>query len=74
MKPIANVRTRDLIGRRIVGVEWNRFHVRPETDKRFTTTDPVLILDNGARLSFVVAETESQEYGVELCLARPAKV
>jgi hypothetical protein len=67
------MRARDLIGRKIVGVKWNRFRtekpgVKP-ADGDYWATDPVLILDNGRQLRFVVQETDVGEYGVELCLS-----
>lgn len=50
-----------LVGRAIVAVE-----LRPFTDGRGGTAyDPVITLDNGARLTFSVAETAVGVYGVD---------
>lgn len=55
---------RDIVGRKIVAVDWRPFETgRTEREK---TTDPVLVLDNGTRLTFVVMETEVGEYGIEI--------
>lgn len=63
-------RTRDLVGRRIVAVEWNRFpRGRGRTGR---TADPVLLLDNGARISFSVSETEDAGYGIDILVAPTA--
>ncbi len=53
---------RDLIGRRIIGVEWRPF---PDGKGR-TATNPALILDNGRRVYFTTQETEIGEYGTEI--------
>jgi hypothetical protein len=63
---------RDIVGRKIVGIVWNYFDTgRTDPSK---TTDPVLILDNGTRLSFVVRETEVGEYGIEVSVHKPSEV
>jgi hypothetical protein len=57
------MRARDLIGRKIVAVDFGR-----DWDGQQWLTRPVLTLDNGQRLSFVVQEThDGAEYGVSLC-------
>lgn len=62
-------RRRDLIGRKIVDVQFNRFRARPDSGvDRSIATDPTLILDNGARLRFSVEETEIGEYGVAILI------
>jgi hypothetical protein len=52
-------------------VEWNKFATGDSSHP--TTTDPVLVLDSGARLGFVAIETEVGEYGVELVLRKAAE-
>jgi hypothetical protein len=64
-------RKRDLIGRRIVDVDWRRFPRDPDDADSDMTTDPVLTLDNGVRLTFVVSETETGEYGVGIYAHKP---
>lgn len=55
---------RDLIGRTIVDVEWRAFRARPQDKSdRKMAHDPVLILDNGARVHFMTEETDVGEYG-----------
>jgi len=42
---------------------------RPFDDGRgYTVTDPVIRLEDGRRLYFLVEETETGQYGVKLCL------
>ena len=65
------MRARELVGRTIVAVEWNKFATGDSSHP--TTTDPVLVLDSGARLGFVAIETEVGEYGVELVLRKAAE-
>jgi hypothetical protein len=57
------MRARDLIGRTIVAVDFNVFQTGVGQEK---STKPVITLDNGRKLLFVVSETESGEYGVEM--------
>ena len=38
----------------------------------YTVTDPVITLDDGRRLYFLVEETETGQYGVKLCLTEQA--
>lgn len=66
------MRKRDLVGRRIVDVRFNRF---PAWDagmarKGEYANDPVLVLDNGQELRFNVQETDVGEYGIQLCLSK----
>jgi hypothetical protein len=61
-----NATARLLKGRKIVDVELRRFEGEPGR----RSTDPILTLDNGARLSFVVRETGA-EYGVEIIYHAP---
>jgi hypothetical protein len=60
---------KDLIGRKIVAVNLRSF---PD-GKGGTATDPLLTLDNGRRIWFVVDETEVGEYGVCICIAGKEK-
>lgn len=63
-------RSRDVIGRRIVKVEMNRF----ANGKGGWAFDPVFELDDGTRLAFTVDETESLAYGVRpLIRKKPTK-
>jgi hypothetical protein len=61
------MRKADLIGRTIVDVDWGWFGTGLSHHPR--TTDPVLTLDNGRRLSFTVCETEVGEYGIEMAIS-----
>jgi len=57
---------RSLVGRKIVAVDWRKFGTgRPDLK---TATDPVLYLDNGRAIRFVVIETEVGEYGVAIVI------
>lgn len=60
--------SRELIGRTIVGVNFRCFVSRPSVGLRADATNPVLTLDDGSELYFVVQETESGEYGVCVCV------
>jgi hypothetical protein len=60
------MRKTDLIGRKIVAVDWGWFNTGQSQHPR--TTQPTLTLDNGRRLSFSVCETEAGEYGVEIII------
>ena len=62
------VTKRDLLGRKIVDVNFRRFAT--DRPKNPWTTAPILTLDNGRRLWFVVAETEVGEYGVEISISK----
>lgn len=67
-----NVQARDLVGRKIVAVEFHPFKCRRHYNE--WATQPVITLDNGRRLRFVVQETDYGEYGVALALSdKPAK-
>jgi hypothetical protein len=71
-----NARKRDLIGRKIVAVEWNRHRADddPKSSRyRDWVTDPVLVLDNGARIYFTTQETELGFYGVRINLHAPRR-
>ena len=57
--------TRLLEGHRIVKVEMNPF-----LSRGVKAYDPVLILENGARIRFLVQETEGG-YGVDILYADP---
>lgn len=59
---------RDLIGRRIVEVHFNRFASRPEVSGEVDACDPRIVLDNGRTLFFVTNETEIGEYGTTICI------
>jgi len=58
-----NIKARDLIGRTIVAVDFRVFSTGRGREK---STNPVITLDNGRKLWFVVAETEVGIYGVEI--------
>lgn len=63
-----NARKRDLIGRTITAVDWRQF---PRGgDRRGVAHDPVLTLDNGAKVTFSTEETEG-EYGTRVQVERP---
>jgi hypothetical protein len=56
-------------GRRIVKVE-----LRSQKDENGTHHDPVFILDNGARVTFLVTESNTGGfYGVQPIYAKPEK-
>lgn len=70
-----DARKRDLVGRKIVAVDFRRF----ACDSRSCTcsgghgrsswhSNPVLTLDNGRRVWFVAEETEGSEYGTAVCI------
>ena len=55
---------RYLVGRKIVKVKMNGFKTgRFDGD---TSTDPLIVLDDGSRLMFITAETETGDYGVDI--------
>lgn len=55
-------RARELIGRTIVGVELREF----DNGRRGKACNPMLRLDDGRVLFFIVQETEVGEYGIAL--------
>jgi hypothetical protein len=57
-----------LKNKRIVHVELNAFNT--DDDYRVVSFNPVLVLDDGSRLSFSVDETEIGEYGMTLHLCK----
>lgn len=60
-----------IIGRRIVGVEMNPF---PARDLNNTMAhDPVITLDNGAKLRFMTEETQTDDYGVRILYVKPRR-
>jgi hypothetical protein len=62
------VSARRLIGRRIVGFEPNP---TPDGPRRSVVHSPVIVLDDGSRLTFVVEETdEGGDYGVLIIKTR----
>lgn len=61
---MAHARKRDLVGRRIVAVEMPRAW-DPTRGFWAHSPPPTFILDNGARVTFSVEETEA-EYGVRV--------
>jgi hypothetical protein len=63
---------RQLVGRKIVDVDWGLFNTGVGRGKK-TATQPRLTLDNGARVYFVVEETEVGEYGVTICCTDPRR-
>lgn len=61
------VRARDLVGRKIVAVRFNRYRCR--TGNKFDwATQPEITLDNGRILRFVTQETDYGDYGTKLVL------
>lgn len=68
---MSTARKQDLVGRKIVAVEMPR---RWEPVRGFWAHDPppTFILDNGARVTFSVEETES-EYGVRVLIFKKAR-
>ena len=61
---------RDLVGRRITAVAFQPF---PD-GRGANATDPILTLDNGRRVWFVVQETDTGDYGVSIQISeRPKK-
>jgi hypothetical protein len=63
-------KARDLVGRTITAVDFRKFQRGPN---RGWATDPVLTLDNGKQVHFVVQETEVGEYGIEVCVSGAAQ-
>lgn len=61
-----------LVGRTIVDVQFWSFAARPGLD-RSTADDPVITLDNGARLHFITQETEVGEYGTHIEYVTPSR-
>lgn len=55
-----------LVGRRIIGYDARRFQGRRSIRGRGQQVAhaPIILLDNGASLSFTVEETDGGEYGV----------
>jgi hypothetical protein len=64
------MRARDLVGRTIVAVDFGRWY---DGKRHEWITDPVLTLDNGREMGFVVLETDCGEYGVSIALTPPPK-
>lgn len=60
---------RDLIGRRIVDVQFNRFASRPEVSGRLDACEPRIVLDNGRTLFFITNETDIGGYGTTICIS-----
>jgi hypothetical protein len=67
----SRAKTRELIGRTIVDVEWRPFRAQPGTADRTVAYQPVLTLDNGARVYFRTQETDVGEYGTLISATRP---
>jgi hypothetical protein len=65
-------RSRQLVGRQITAVRWNKFYAGKA--RGYWSTNPVFILDNGDRVCFSVDETETGEYGISVQVVRPKKV
>lgn len=64
----ARCAARRLVGRTIVAVDLRPFDAGSDESPRGTTFAPVLTLDDGTRVRFVVDETEGSEYGVTVCV------
>ena len=60
------VRCHQLMGRRIVGLRLNKF----SDGKGGWATNPMLTLDNGLEMWFVVQKTEAGDYGIEICTGK----
>lgn len=60
----ARVRARDLVGRRIIAVEFRQF----ADGRGGRTSKPMLTLDNGRRVFFLTEETDVGEYGTRICM------
>lgn len=61
------VSSRQLVGRRIVG-----FDPRPFPDDRGGVAhNPVIRLDDGSQLAFIIEETEHGEYGTRIVRSPP---
>ncbi len=60
------IQKNSVVGRTIVGFDPGPF----DDGRGGTAHDPVLMLDNGVRLAFVVMETES-DYGVDIVARKP---
>lgn len=63
-------RKRDLIGRTIVEMDRRR---QWDPGRRCWYDDPVIILDNGARIYFSTVETEGSDYGIDIHIAKPTR-
>ena len=66
-------RARDLIGRTIVAVDFRPFS---RGRGRQIAHDPIVTLDNGRHVMFVVEETDTPAYGVRIVIwgrARPKR-
>lgn len=63
---------RDLVGRKIVAVDWRRFDTGRGrgTSMREYSTDPRITLDDGSVIYFNVDETETSEYGLTVCVTK----
>lgn len=59
---------RDLVGRKIVAVDFRPFRTERAGAGAEKTTRPVLTLDNGRRVWFNVAETDVGDYGIEILI------
>jgi hypothetical protein len=60
-----------IIGRRIIAVELNSFPARPDDKNSPLAHQPVIHLDNGARLDFTTEETECGVYGTAINYRKP---
>ena len=63
-------RKRDLVGRTIVAVDFNRTW---EPLRHTWQTYPTLTLDNGRKIWIVTEENEGSEYGHAICITERAK-
>lgn len=61
-------RARQLVGRTIVAVDFRLFRADDHSPPTWAA-DPVLTLDNGARVQFVTQETEQGRYGTQICIS-----
>jgi hypothetical protein len=57
----------------LTGEDLERFQNSQKRYKRKIVDDPVLTLDDGRRVWFVVEETETSEYGVDICVSPKRK-
>jgi hypothetical protein len=56
----------DIIGRKIVDVELNRF----SDSGGYWNHEPVFFLDDGTRIAFVATKTDVGKYGIELVITK----
>ncbi len=73
MASLRMISARQLVGRTVVSFNPRPFAARPDAPHPGVAHNPVLILDDGAMLTFFVEETETGEYGVCILRHPPTK-